>query len=416
MKIAMMTNNYKPFTGGIQISVERQARELMRLVHEVTVFAPRYGGTEQLDEEATERIIRYPTGKHKIENGMPYPTIFMGEIHEVFENEQFDCIHVHHPMFIGNCAVNLGKKYGIPVIFTYHTRYGDYLHYLKIFRREEEECFWKRNLFRLTKKVLIPAYMKWYTNQCDLVLAPSEGMKQLVKEQGTNTPIQVFPTGLEEEFFVQNKKESRKIRETYGGDRKYLLCTVSRLEKEKNPYFLLEGIAEMKKILRDNFRLLYIGEGGEKENLCRYAKKLGIEEEVCFLGNIENRQVKNYLNAADLFLYASKSETQGIVLAEAMAAGNPVVAVKAVGVDDIVKDGFNGYRTNEDAEEWAAKAVRSLNPKFHERLKEQALLTAERYRSLSLAMYEESIYAQCIHEKQKKMWNSHGKEELLVNE
>lgn len=312
--------------------------------------------------------------------------------------------------------MNLGKKYGIPVIFTYHTRYGDYLHYLKIFRREEEECFWKRNLFRLTKKVLIPAYMKWYTNQCDLVLAPSEGMKQLVKEQGTNTPIQVFPTGLEEEFFVQNKKESREIRETYGGDRKYLLCTVSRLEKEKNPYFLLEGIAEMKKILGDNFRLLYIGEGGEKENLCRYAKKLGIEEEVCFLGNIENRQVKNYLNAADLFLYASKSETQGIVLAEAMAAGNPVVAVKAVGVDDIVKDGFNGYRTNEDAEEWAAKAVRSLNPKLHERLKEQALLTAERYRSLSLAMYEESIYAQCIHEKQKKMWNSHGKEELLVNE
>lgn len=65
---------------------------------------------------------------------------------------------------------------------------------------------------------------------------------------------------------------------------------------------------------------------------------------------------------------------------------------------------------------WAAKAVRSLNPKLHERLKEQALLTAERYRSLSLAMYEESIYAQCIHEKQKKMWNSHGKEELLVNE
>lgn len=83
MKIAMMTNNYKPFTGGIQISVERQARELMRLGHEVTVFAPRYGGTEQLDEEATERIIRYPTGKHKIENGMPYPTIFMGEIHKV---------------------------------------------------------------------------------------------------------------------------------------------------------------------------------------------------------------------------------------------------------------------------------------------------------------------------------------------
>ena len=400
MKIAMMTNNYKPFMGGIQISVERQAKELMRLGHEVVVFAPKYEGTEEWDAKAEERIIRYRTGKRKIENGMPYPAVFMGDVHRVFEKENFDCIHVHHPMFIGNCALHLGKKYGIPVIYTYHTKYEDYLHYLKCFRVEGRLAGIKSGLLRLTKETLIPDYMRWFTNQCDLVLAPSMGMRDLICANRTQTPVLVFPTGLAEEFFIQDEKRSEALRKKYLGDKKYLLCTISRLEEEKNPRFLFYGIAEMKKILGPEFRLLYIGEGSERQNLEMLAKELGITEEVVFVGNVENEAVKDYLNAADLFLYASKSETQGIVLAEAMAAGNPVVAVSATGVDDIVRDGVNGFRTDEDIEAWAKKAVRALQPAVHKQMKKQAQVTAGRYRAICLAVYEEMLYSRCIYDKQ----------------
>lgn len=409
MKIAMMTNNYKPFVGGIQISVERQAKELMKLGHEITVFAPRYGGTEEEDAQAKERIIRYRTGRHRIENGMPYPAIFMGDIHRVFERESFDCIHVHHPMFIGNCALNLGKKYQIPVIYTYHTRYEDYLHYLKCFREEGRTAAVKGGLLHLTQDILIPGYMKWFTNQCDLVLAPSMGMKELIQRNGTQTPVLVFPTGLEEEFYIPDRKSSEVLRQKYLEDRKYLLSTVSRLEKEKNPEFLLRGVAELKKILGPEFRLIYLGDGGERENLKMLAEELGIAREVAFLGNVENEQVKEYLNASDLFLYASKSETQGIVLVEAMAAGNPVVAVEAVGVDDIVRDGVNGFRTKEDVEEWAKMAVCALRPRIHEQLREQARMTAERYRSISLALYEEMLYQQCILHRQNETETARGR-------
>ncbi|MCI8327528.1 MAG: glycosyltransferase family 4 protein, partial [Lachnospiraceae bacterium] len=403
MKIAMLTNNYKPFVGGIQISIERQAKELKKLGHEVVIFAPKYEGTEEWDLMAEERIIRYRTGKHKIKNGMPYPTIFMREIHSVFEKESFDCIHVHHPLFIGNCALHLGKKYKIPVIYTYHTRYEDYLHYLGWFQLKGKAVFLKKKLLSLTQNLLIPEYMRWFTNHCDLVLAPSLGMQKVIQKNGTKTPISVFPTGLAEEFFIPDERRSRELREQYLKGKRHLFCTISRLEEEKNPEFLLYGIAEVKKILGPDFCLMYIGEGSQREHLERLAEKLGIAEEIVFVGSVDNEQVKDYLNAADLFLYASKSETQGIVLAEAMAGKNPVVAVRATGVDDIVKDGVNGFRTKEDVDEWAKKVVRALQPNIYRQLRNQAEVTAGRYRSICLAVYEEMLYTQCIYEKQHSM-------------
>ena len=130
MKIAMLTNNYRPFVGGVPISVERQAQELVKLGHQVTVFAPMYESDNgeqdenfrkkilEEDKKAPERVIRYRSQKKKMDNGMVYPGIYPTEIFEMFERERFDRIHVHHPMFVGPWALWLGKKYGIPVIYT----------------------------------------------------------------------------------------------------------------------------------------------------------------------------------------------------------------------------------------------------------------------------------------------------------
>ena len=155
MKIAMLTNNYRPFVGGVPISVERQAHELIRLGHEVTVFAPTYGDTEEVDRAARERIIRYHTQKRTMDNGMVYPGMIPGEILEAFRREYFDCIHVHHPMFVGPCALYLGRKYDIPVIYTYHTRYEEYLHYIPCFRiNEKTPAFWRKSVEWIRRSVI----------------------------------------------------------------------------------------------------------------------------------------------------------------------------------------------------------------------------------------------------------------------
>ena len=369
MKIAMLTNNYRPFVGGVPISVERQAQELVKLGHQVTVFAPAYESEDkeqaesfrekilEEDKKAPERVIRYHSQKKKMENGMVYPGIYPAEIFKVFERERFDCIHVHHPMFVGPWALWLGKKYDIPVIYTYHTRYEDYLHYIPCFRINETSTIVKKKAVEWLQRNVIPSYMSWFCNKCDLVLAPSAGMRQMIRGYGVHTPTAVFPTGLDGSFFRKNEKRLREIRE-------------------------------------------------QKAELKVRASILGIQDVVTFVGNVPNEQVRDYLAASDLFLFASKSETQGIVLAEAMAAGIPVTAVHATGADDIIEDGVNGFLTEEKEEVWAEKVTEALEPETNSRMKRAALISAENYRSSRLAIYEEMLYNQCGFRKGEKLYEA----------
>ena len=415
MRIAMLTNNYKPFVGGVPISVERQAKELMKLGHQVTVFAPEYNKA-QGDEAAIhqEKVIRYRTSKRKMENGMVYPKMISKEILDAFEKEEFDCIHVHHPMFVGPMALYLGKRYDLPVIYTYHTKYEDYLHYIRPFQDVDKKGAARREVYRFGKEKIVPGYMRWFTNQCDLILAPTASMQAAIRRGGTKTPTAIFPTGLEDSFYITDVEKSESIRKEFLRGKKHLFCTVSRLEEEKNPKFLLNGIARLKERMGESFRVLYIGEGSMRSELENMADELGITEEIVFVGNVENENLKHYLNASELFLFASKSETQGIVLAEAFATGNPVIAVKATGVEDIVIDGTNGYMTEEDIEEWTGKVLEALEEENYTSLKQQAEMTASGFRSSNLAIYEELLYAQCINKREEgreyeneKNWAGH---------
>ncbi|MGC4018414.1 MAG: glycosyltransferase [Muricomes sp.] len=351
----------------------------------MTVFAPGYIQEPYAEQEEQqeiqigqewemyrERIIRYKTSVRKMENGMVYPKMIIPEILEVFEAEEFDCIHVHHPMFVGPAALYLGRKYDLPAIYTYHTKYEDYLHYITPLKTIENAGSAGKEMFRAVKEKIVPGYMRWFTNQCGLILAPTASMKKMISKGGTKTQTAVFPTGLEDSFYIQNEKEAKQIRKLYLQGRKHLFCTVSRLEEEKNPRFMLKGIARLKERMGANFRVLFMGEGSMRNELEEMAEELGIAGEVIFVGNVKNERVKEYLRASELFLFASKSETQGIVLAEAFAAGNPVVAVRATGVEDIVVNGKNGYMTEEDTEEWTGKIIEVLREENYGGMKIQA--------------------------------------------
>lgn len=403
MRIAMLTNNYRPFVGGVPISVERQAVELAKRGNDVTVFAPKYEQTEDPAEEELYKeecrgrlhIVRFSTGKHCLENGMAIPRLVPGEILPVFEEEEFDLIHTHHPMFVGPMALHLGRKYHLPVVYTYHTRYEDYLHYLPLFQREKNGIFGE-SIYRVAKEKMVPGYMRWFTNQCSLVLAPSAGMQKRMKKNGTRVPTAVFPTGLKEGFYREFPEEAKKIRQRFLPEGGVLFCTAGRLEKEKNPEFLFRGIRQLKEQMDQTFRVLVIGTGSMEGELRERARQLNIQDEICFLGNVPNMELSRYLQAGDVFLFASKSETQGIVLVEAMAAGCPVVAVQASGVEDLVKNGVNGFMTEEDVFAWVEKVQEVAEKSDRLSMKRRAKQTADGYRADRLAQYEELLYEQCI--------------------
>lgn len=392
MKIAMFTNNYKPFIGGVPISIEQLSDGLRALGHTVYIFAPDYGL-----EETDEYVIRYRTFYQKEENGFVVGNFMDREIERRFKEMNFDVIHVHHPMLAGYAGLYLGKKYGVPVAYTYHTRYEEYLYYMKFFQKMQQHDRMFRGITRYSKEVLVPKYMAGFARRCDLIFAPTQLMKDLMMQQGVDTRITVLPTGLQDSAFVKDEEKAAEIRNRYLGGRKYLFSTIARLEKEKNLDFLLDGIKKLKTMIGDSFCVMIIGEGTQKAHLMDRVQCEGLGEQVAFIGRVPNTEIKHYQFASDAFLFASKSETQGIVLLEAMASGSPVIAVKASGVVDVVKNGFNGYMTDENVTEWAMAVKRTVeNPENCGRMSVQAVSTASRYHNSAIAAEAEMQYTKMV--------------------
>ena len=397
MRIAMLTNNYKPFVGGVPISIERLSNGLRELGHQVYIFAPSYEG--QVEEPY---VIRYRSHKRKLGGKIVVPYILDQSIEFGFSQIPFDIIHVHHPMLMGYIAQYLGWKYDIPIVFTYHTRYEQYLHYLPPYDHLQRYCNnnSKSKIRRLEKKVLynggeklVTVHNRVFTNKCSLVLAPTNSMKEYLLNNGTITNVQVIPTGLLDEDFTYDSDRAKDIRRRHINGRKYLFCTVSRLEKEKNISFLLKGLARFKANAGDCFRFLVIGDGSERAQLEEEARLLGIWDNAIFTGCINHEELPNYYRACDSFLFASRSETQGIVLLEAMAVGLPVVAVEASGVNDVVKDGFNGYLSELDVEQWEAKLSLLLEKEGkREWMSRNAIEEAISYHASNVSKKVEQLY------------------------
>lgn len=338
MKIALMTNNYKPIIGGVPISIERLAAGLEKLGHEVKIFAPSY---EEQQEE--EQVFRYATLMNHFIGGIVLPNPFDPEIEREFRENSYDIIHVHHPMLIGRTAVHLSRKYHIPLVFTYHTRYEQYIKY------------YTKGIGRMDG--IMSLYLRAFFRHCDLVFAPTAGMRQYLTDQCRLIPekVEILPTGIQQKNLSATSEQEKAVRKQYDAENMPLLITVSRMAHEKNVVFLLESLERVKTLYGKPFRMLMIGDGPDREALRRRSRELGLEDTVVFTGAIPNDRMAPYYKAADGFLFASKTETQGIVILESFAGGTPVVAVRASGVEDLVDDGINGFLTGEDREEYAAK-------------------------------------------------------------
>lgn len=381
MKIAMMTNSYKPFVAGVPISIERLTEGLRRAGHEVVVFAPSYDRKEEEKD-----VVRYGSLLRNVAGGFSVPNSLDPMIEEKFREGDFDVIHVHHPMMMGETARYLSKRYGVPLVFTYHTRYEQYLHYIGL--------SWACRL--------MPAYVRHCTARCDLVIAPTPLMKEYLEKTGIRPHVSVLPTGLPDESFLPDEEAAARIRGTYLQGRKHLFVSVARLAKEKNVELLIRSVKLIKEKRGSDFKLLLIGDGPGRKQLQRLSRELGVQEEIVFVGAVPNEEIRNYCRAADLFLFASRSETQGIVLIESMAAGTPVLAVKATGTEDVVIDGQNGYMTNASETEFAEKLMDILEKKELTVLTEGAGKTAESYRSGLIAARAGDIYREAIKRRARK--------------
>lgn len=383
MRIAMLTNNYKPYIGGVPVSIEHLSEELRNLGHRVYIFAPSYP-----TQEEEPFVIRYPSFPVGVA-GAPVPNVLTKLFYKKMAELQIDVIHVHHPAIVGNVAFSMRRQLGIPIVFTYHTRYEEYLYYVKMLK-QIEHC-----------TGIIERYLQYYCNHCDMLFAPTPEIKEhLLYEKMVNAPVEILPTGLPQDNFFPDMQTVKSIKGQYQKGADYIFCTVARLAKEKNLDFLLEAMQKVKQRLSihgKTLRHLIIGEGLERKHLEEKCHKLGLDQEIIFIGNVENKQMKNYLAASDLFVFTSKSETQGIVVLEAMAAGKPVIAVEATGIRDVVNTKENGILAKEDPDSFAQAVEKALVfPKLYQKMCGNAKDTAKKYAEDKIARQAEQYYYELL--------------------
>ncbi|MFN2364429.1 MAG: glycosyltransferase [Halarsenatibacteraceae bacterium] len=388
LKIAMFTNNYFPVIGGVPISIKRLSKALKAQGHEVRIFAPEYDKTSVVNVDEDD-IIRcnslYYYKKHGLEFSVT--NIFSPQIRKKFESEDFDVVHCHHPFWLGGKGKRLAEKNDIPLVFTYHTRLEKYAHYVP-------NILFARKFFanRLSHFLI-----RNFANKADAVFAPTESTKNYLRNVGVSRYIKIMPTGVDLKEYDCPNDEVEKIREEYGDGHEHLLITVSRLSKEKNLYFLLDGI----RYLRDNssldFKLIIVGGGPEKENIQDYIKEHDLQDNIELIGTVDFREISKYYLASDLFVFASTTETQGMVILEAMAGYTPVVAVRSSGIDDVINNDDNGYKTEEKVEAWANKIEKILSDKsLQKKLTENARQMAEEYSIANMARDAEDVYQKII--------------------
>jgi len=338
LKIGVFTDSYRPYTSGVVRSIETFTEELRAKGHEVFIFAPEYHShhQEQLDEDGIFRFSSIPAPtNHDFALAVPFSI----RLHSTLKKIGLDVIHVHSPFLLGRLGAHYAKKLNIPLVFTFHTLYDQYVHYVPI-----GQNFTKK----LTKK-----FCTEFCNHCDLVIVPTRIIGENLQEWGVSTEIKALPTGININSFRTVEKNWLYLKFDIDANEK-LLLSVGRLGKEKNFEFIVKSFKGINAAF-PNTRLVLVGDGPEKDALVKLAGELGIIEKIIFTGTLSKEETAKAYNSAHIFVFASVTETQGLVVGEAKAAGLPTVAVKAFGVSEMVQNGVDGFLTHLDISEFVDK-------------------------------------------------------------
>jgi glycosyltransferase involved in cell wall biosynthesis len=324
MKILMMSNSYFPHLGGLEQSLQSFSRELRELGHEVMIAAP--GPACRYDRR--ENVVRLPAFHHDNGRGIefsinyPLPGIFS----RIMREFRPDIVHSHYPFFMGDFALGLSRQYHVPLVFSYHIMFEHYVPYLPVHNEGA-----KRFLITLATG---------YANMCQQVIAPSQSVRDILLKRRVKAPITVVPTGTDVKGFAKGKGESFRQRNRIPAGA-LVIGHVSRLAPEKNLDFMIAAMVELfKKDGRPH--ALIVGRGPSTRMIRDKFKQARLQKRLHLTGYLDGQRLIDAYHAMDVFAFASLSETQGIVLTEALAAGIPVVAIDAPGVREVIKNYVNG--------------------------------------------------------------------------
>ena len=389
MKILMMTNTYTPIVGGLEKSIMTFSEELRAAGHEIKIVAPVFENMPKNEKD----VIRIPALEKvagtKFSVSLPLPELVLNLIEEY----KPDIVHSHHPFLMGDLALRLCGQKKIPLVFTYHTMFEYYTDHF--------------GMNHQTVQQFVIDLAIGYSNMADQVIAPSESVAGMLRDRKVQTPIDVVPTGIDVEYFTSAASSYRRTHKI--PQNAFVVGHVGRLAPEKNLIFLTEAVAEFLK-QNKQAHFLVVGNGPSEREMRKFVRSRDLQSRVHFGGVLKGKPLVAAYHAMDVFVFASKSETQGIVVAEAMAAGLPVIGLDAPGVREVVVDRKNGRLLMEaSTKKFAAALLWCVSRKTAEwnKIKKEAIETANGFSSKTCAQKALAVYKKTVRRHEK-----YGEEEL----
>lgn len=348
MRILMVSDVYFPRINGVSTAIQTLRRELQRAGHGVTLIAPSYG---VCSDPADDHGPVYRIGARRVWNDPEDRMMSATAVHRllpVLAQARFDLVHVHTPFVAYYTGKKIARSLRLPLVETYHTFFEEYLyHYVPL-------------LPRAFMRELARTFSRRQCQDVDGLVVPSEPMQRRLRDYGVSTPMTVIPTGIELHDFASG--DGARFRERHGiAANRPVLLYVGRVAHEKNVAFLLHMLARVR-IVRPDALLVIAGEGPGRASLEAQTRSLGLADNVMFAGYLDRRtELPDCYRAADLFVFASRTETQGLVLLEAMASGLPVVGLAVMGTADVLKHGQGAWVAEDDVADFATKVLTLLD-------------------------------------------------------
>lgn len=382
MRVLLLSDVYFPRVNGVSTSICTFRADLPAAGVSSVLLAPRYAGNSPENEPD---IVRVASG------GVPRDPedrrMHLGALRRTLaglRSQSFDLVHIHTPFLAHYAGVRFARAAGIPAVATYHTFFEEYLHhYVPL-------------LPRPLGRMIARRFTRSQCAQVQALIAPSEPMRELLAAYGIDTPIRVLPTGIPADRFVPG--DGGRFRDRLGIARnRPLLLYVGRAAHEKNIGFLLRAFVELRRTRRDAL-LVIAGEGPARESLTAQASELGLGADVTFVGYLDREQgLADCYAAADVFVFASRTETQGLVLLEAMAQGRPVVSTAHLGTASILVPGCGARVSPEEPQAFARHIEDILEDSTRAALlSEQARRYALSWSSAIMAMRLADLYREVI--------------------
>lgn len=385
MRIGLFTDTYPPFINGVSTSVLMLKQGLEKLGHEVYVVTVNDESFSYKEEDGVLKIPSFPIGLMNFRQSGIYPIKAL----KIIKKWKLDIIHSHTEFSIGTFARLISKQLNIPLVHTYHTMYEEYIYYIT------------KGYFNSASKKLVEYLTLFLCDKTiDELIVPTEKTKELFKDKyKVKRDVYVIPSGIDTTRFYKENIDKNEIinlkKDLVLKKTDFIVLYVGRIAKEKSIDFLINNFNSVLKRI-PKAKMIIVGDGPDIKDLIDLTRKKGLENKIIFTGKAPWTDVPKYYSLCDVFVTASKTETQGLTVMEAMGASKPVVAIRDESFELMITDKKDGLFFDDEKSYVDMIYEVYKNKKLRDEISFNARLTADKYSPYNYAKNVLKVYKKVV--------------------